>query len=91
MTADSQELELARQQLRSQRRELHALTQRVAELEERLEHDRRAYDAAIAAEHRRADRYIEQLRLVRSSASWRVTRVVRRAVGGRSSALDADA
>lgn len=77
MTADSQELELARRQLRAQRRELRDLTARVVELEQALKDERERSEAAIAAEQRRADRYIDQLRALRSSTSWRITRPLR--------------
>lgn len=90
MTAESQELELARQQLRSQRSELHALAERIIELTTALEEERRACEAAVTAEQRRADRYLDQLRAVRASTSWRVTRPLRRAAGRRPAA-DADA
>lgn len=79
MTAERQELELARQQLRSQRRELRALAERVDELERALEEERRSFELAVAAEQRRADRYIDQLHALRGSTSWRVTRPLRMA------------
>lgn len=66
MTTESQELELARRQLREQRRELEALAERLSQLE-----------GALDAERRRADRYIDQLRALRGSISWRVTRPLR--------------
>lgn len=90
MTAESQELELARRQLRAQRRELRTLAERIAELEHVLEDERIAHEAVIAAEHRRTDRYIEQLRAVRTSTSWRVTRPLR-VVGARRPQPGSDA
>lgn len=86
MTAEGQEFELARQQLRSQRRELRALAERIAELEQALDDEHRAVEAAEA----RADRYSGQLRAVRTSTSWRVTRPLR-AARGRHPQTDSDA
>lgn len=86
MTAESQELKLAKQQLRAQRRELRSLAERIGELEQELEDERRAFEAAEV----RADRYIDQLRAIRASTSWRVTRPLR-AAGGRRGKSDADA
>ncbi|HEY0248887.1 MAG TPA: hypothetical protein VGC45_11565 [Gryllotalpicola sp.] len=86
MTAESQELELARQQLRAQRRELSHLAERVSELTRAIEEER----LALAAAERRADRYIDQLRALRESTSWRVTRPLR-AVRGRRAPTGPDA
>jgi len=85
---DGQELELARIELRSERRARAELARRAAELEERLERLTREsaaqlaelerdYQARLAEEARKSQRYLDMVAALRSSTSWRATRPLR--------------